>query len=208
MRIESPIGGSFTVTNTLAACALATEIGIYPETVSDAISAVRGIPGRLESLALDSTKFPFSVLIDYAHTPMAFYNCLKTLKLSVSTKQSLIVVFGCGGNRDKGKRPVFGKYAELMADKIIITEDNSRTESFDSIVSDIAAGIEKKDFEIIKDRETAIRHAFKNARKGDVIAIIGKGHERYKIIQNEYISFDEKFIIRDEMKKRGWSDES
>jgi UDP-N-acetylmuramyl tripeptide synthase len=95
-----------------------------------------------------------------------------------------------------------------MADKIIITEDNSRTESFDSIVSDIAAGIEKKDFEIIKDRETAIRHAFKNARKGDVIAIIGKGHERYKIIQNEYISFDERFIIRDEMKKRGWSDES
>lgn len=202
-KAETKLVGAFNIYNTLAALKCVIDLGIKPCIAKEALSEIDGVDGRMEITRGDVT-----AVIDYAHTPMAFYNCLKTLKLSVNTKQSLIVVFGCGGNRDKGKRPVFGKYAELMADKIIITEDNSRTESFDSIVSDIAAGIEKKDFEIIKDRETAIRHAFKNARKGDVIAIIGKGHERYKIIQNEYISFDERFIIRDEMKKRGWSDES
>ena len=104
-------------------------------------------------------------------------------------------MFGCGGNRDRQKRPLFGKYAEESADKIIITEDNSRSEDFDSIASDITSGMTADKHMIIKDREEAIRCAYSYALPGDVIALIGKGHERYKIIDNEYIPFDERGII-------------
>ena len=114
----------------------------------------------------------------------------------------MTVVFGCGGDRDKNKRPIFGKYASQIADKIIITEDNCRMESFEAIVGDIILGIPRHDYEIIQDREEAIRYAIRSSRCGDAVAIIGKGHEKYKIVGNTYFPFDERKIVEDEMKKQ------
>ena len=197
------LGGAFNVYNALAAIRCVIDLGIKPCIIKRVLCDIEGVDGRLE--VIDGK---VKTIIDYAHTPSAFYNCLKTIKSSISIKQKLIVVFGCGGDRDKSKRADFGKYAEMLADIIIITEDNSRTEDFSSIASDITGGISSKDFTLIKDREKAIRHAFSIAREGDVIALIGKGHERYKIIGSEYLPFDERQIIRDAMKDFGGKNES
>ena len=192
------IGGAFNVYNSLAALRCVIDLGIKPCIAKEALSRVFGVEGRMELINAD-----VRAVIDYAHTPAAFYNTLKTLKSYVKNGQKLTVVFGCGGNRDRYKRPVFGKYADLFADCIIITEDNSRNEDFDQIVSDIIAGISNKDYKIIKDRESAIRTAVKNASRGDLIALIGKGHERYKIVGSEYLPFDERAIIKDALKEAG-----
>lgn len=197
-KAESKLGGAFNVYNVMAALKCVIDLGVKPCIAKSMLAEIDGIDGRLE--VFDGR---IKAIIDYAHTPMAFYNCLKTIKTNVNSKQNLIVVFGCGGNRDKDKRPLFGRYAEKFADTIIITEDNSRCESFNSIANDIAAGIENKKFVKIKDREKAIRYAFKTASAGDVIAVIGKGHERYKIIGDEYIPFDERQIIKDEINRIG-----
>ena len=197
------LGGAFNVYNALAAIRCVIDLGIKPCIIKRVLCDIEGVDGRLE--VIDGK---VKTIIDYAHTPAAFYNCLKTIKSSINIKQKLIVVFGCGGDRDKSKRADFGKYAEMLADIIIITEDNSRTEDFYSIASDITGGISSKDFTLIKDREKAIRHAFSIAREGDVITLIGKGHERYKIIGSEYLPFDERQIIRDAMKDIGEKNES
>lgn len=189
-KAETNLGGAFNVYNTLAAAKCTIDLGIKPCIVKSALSKIRDIDGRMELIEGE-----INAVIDYAHTPDAFYNCLKTIKSTLNAQQRLIVVFGCGGDRDRGKRSVFGKYAELLADEIIITEDNSRTESFSDIARDIASGINSKGFSVIKSREDAIRHAFKIARCGDVIALVGKGHERYKIEGKEYFPFDERDII-------------
>ena len=195
MRIESPIGGSFTVTNTLAACALGVEIGIYPETVCDAISAVRGIPGRLESIPLDKTKYPFSVMIDYAHTPEALD---KLLSSDVFAKRCgrLITLFGCGGDRDRTKRSIMGRISAKYSDKIYITSDNPRTEDPIRIIEDIIEGLdEKDDYTVIADREQAIVEAFGECKKGDILLLVGKGHESYILDKSGRRHFSEREII-------------
>ena len=189
-KAHTNLGGAFNVYNVLAALKCVIDLGIKPCIAKSALKGIGGVEGRMEVI-----RGKVTAIIDYAHTPMAFYNCLKTVKSDINQKQSLIVVFGCGGNRDREKRPLFGKYAELLADKVIITEDNSRNESFDTIAKDITSGMKLQDCEIIKDRESAIKYAFKIANEGDVIAIIGKGHERYKIVEDQYIPLDERQII-------------
>jgi UDP-N-acetylmuramoyl-L-alanyl-D-glutamate--2,6-diaminopimelate ligase len=191
------VGGAFNVYNALSALKCVIDLGIKPCIVKEALAAVEHVDGRMEII-----EGYVRAVIDYAHTPMAFYNLLKTLKIKINPKQSMILVFGCGGDRDKTKRSEFGKYAEMFADKIIITEDNSRTEPFPAIADDIVRGIKSKTYTIIEDREKAIKYAFKSAKQGDVIAVIGKGHERYKIIGNDYIAFDERKIIRECMKEK------
>ena len=186
--------GAFNVYNSLAALKCVIDLGIKPCIARRAIESIAGIEGRMQLI-----RGNINAVIDYAHTPMAFYSCLKTLKRSINPKQSLIVVFGCGGERDKSKRSAFGMYAEAIADRIIITEDNSRSESFNDIANDIITGIKNKEFDVIQDRESAIRYAFKIAVPGDLVAVIGKGHERYKIVGQEYIPFDEREIINDSM---------
>ena len=197
-KAETRLCGAFNVYNVLAALRCVIDLGIKPCIAKRALSEIDGIGGRMEMI--DGA---VSAVIDYAHTPAAFLNCLKTIKSAINNEQNIIVVFGCGGDRDKSKRSFFGKYAELYADKIVITEDNSRTEDFDEIVKDIALGIENKEYSVINDRADAIRYAFKIAQNGDVVAVIGKGHERYKIVGKEYLPFDEKGIIRDAMQERG-----
>lgn len=195
MRVESPIGGGFTVTNSLAGAALAIECGIHPETVSDAIYAVRGIPGRMESIPLDKTKFPFSVLIDYAHTPGALEKLLKS-DVFLNRKGRLITLFGCGGDRDRSKRAVMGKIAGDCSDKVYVTSDNPRTEDPNAIIRDIVSGFDKKtDFRVITDREAAIVEAFNECGKDDILLLVGKGHESYIVDKGGRRPFSEKEII-------------
>lgn len=196
-KAEINLIGAFNVYNSLAALKCVIDLGIKPCIAKKAIANIMGIDGRMQLIKGD-----VNVIIDYAHTPMAFYNCLKTSKQIINPKQKLIVVFGCGGERDKSKRSVFGMYAQAIADSIIITEDNSRNESFNDIAKDIVSGINDKKFEVIEDRESAIRYALKIADPGDLVAVIGKGHERYKIVGREYIPFDERKIIIDAMNQR------
>ncbi len=195
MRVESPIGGSFTVTNTLAACALAIECGIYPETVCDAISAVRGIPGRLESIPLDKMKYPFSVLIDYAHTPEALEKLLSSDVFS-KRKGRLITLFGCGGDRDKSKRAQMGRIAARYSDKVYVTSDNPRTEDPDAIIRDILGGFTKNDnYTVISNREHAIAEAFYECAKDDILLLVGKGHENYIVDKGGRRHFSEKETV-------------
>ena len=189
-RVESNLPGAFNVYNCIAALRCAIDLGIKPCIAKRSLERIKSIDGRMEAIDGDVT-----VIIDYAHTPSALYNCLKSIKLNVNTRQNITVVFGCGGNRDVQKRPTFGKYAQMFADKIIITEDNSRDEDVDKIISDITSGIEGKNYEIIKDRKRAIEYAISSASIGDVIVIVGKGHEKYKITKDGYIPFDEKKIV-------------
>ena len=189
--------GAFNIYNSLAALKCVIDLGVKPCIAKRAIESITGVEGRMQIIDGE-----IKAVIDYAHTPMAFYNCLKTLKQSINTQQKLIVVFGCGGDRDKSKRALFGMHAETYADRIIITEDNSRNESFDDIANDIISGIKSKAFELIQDRESAIKHAIKNANPGDLVAVLGKGHEKYKIIKDEYIPFDERKIITTAVNKR------
>jgi UDP-N-acetylmuramoyl-L-alanyl-D-glutamate--2,6-diaminopimelate ligase len=150
-----------------------------------------------------------TVVIDYAHTPLAFENILKLLNTAKNTGQKLTVVFGCGGERDVLKRPKMGKIAENLADRIIITEDNSRGESFNKIRDDILEGIKNKDkCTVIEERETAIRHAIRTSIDGEIVAIIGKGHERYITNQDGLRYFNEPEIVRDELHSRGDRHES
>ena len=196
-KVKSALPGAFNIYNVMCALGCLTDIGIKPCIAKRAIEHIKGIDGRMEKYESDVT-----AVIDYAHTPDAFYNCLKTLKTSNNNRQNLIVVFGCGGDRDKKKRKEFGRLASQYAEKIILTEDNNRTETFADIIADIARGIDYKEYRVIRDRESAIRSAIYEARAGDTIAIIGKGHERYKIENGSSLPFDERAIIKDALIKR------
>ena len=197
-KARTRLCGAFNAYNVLAALKCVIDLGIKPCLAKEALYDIDGVDGRME--IIDGR---VRAVIDYAHTPMAFYNCLKTLKSSINAEQKLIVLFGCGGDRDRGKRSAFGEYADIFADVIVITEDNSRSEAFETIAADITSGIKKKGYKIIKDREAAIRYAIKAAARGDVVALIGKGHERYKITDVGYTPFDEREIVRDAMREDG-----
>ena len=175
-RISSPMAGGFYVYNTLAAAAAGYILGIDSEIISGALKKVK-IKGRMEKL---DTGMPYSVFIDYAHTPDALENVLKSIK--TFAKGRIITLFGCGGDRDKTKRPVMGKTAFENSDFCVITSDNSRTEEPFNIISDIISGIDAydtKEFKIIFDRREAIEYALSIARADDVILLAGKGHEDY-----------------------------
>ena len=186
--------GQHNAYNLLALYSTAVELGAAPEEVLVAISTLRPAPGRLENI-----KGPkdISVIIDYAHTPDALENVLKTLR-EIGSDRELICVFGCGGDRDKTKRPEMGLIAQKLADRIIVTSDNSRTEKTSDIMADIKTGMDisgRARSLFIEDREEAIRTAIMLAGPGATILLAGKGHETYQIIGNEKRHFDEKEIV-------------
>jgi len=186
--------GQHNAYNLLALYSTAVELGAAPEEVLVAISTLRPAPGRLENM-----KGPkdISVIIDYAHTPDALENVLKTLR-EIGSDRELICVFGCGGDRDKTKRPEMGLIAQKFADRIIVTSDNSRTEKTADIMADIKTGMDisgRARSLFIEDREEAIRTAIMLAGPGATILLAGKGHETYQIIGNEKRHFDEKEIV-------------
>lgn len=186
--------GQHNAYNLLALYTTATTLGADPEETLVAISALKPAPGRLENIRGPKG---ISVIIDYAHTPDALENVLGTLR-DIAPGHELICVFGCGGDRDKTKRPEMAQVAQNLADKIIVTSDNSRTERTADIMADIKAGMDisgKAKSLFIEDREQAIRTAVMIASEGATILLAGKGHETYQIIGTEKTHFDEKEIV-------------
>ena len=188
--------GKHNAYNLLALYSTAVELGASPEEVLVAISSLRPAPGRLENI-----KGPkdISVIIDYAHTPDALENVLKTLR-EIAPDRPLICLFGCGGDRDRTKRPEMGAIAQKYADRIVVTSDNSRSEKTSDIMADIKAGMDlsgRAKSLFIEDREEAIRTAVMIAGPGTTILLAGKGHETYQIIGAEKKHFDEKEIIEE-----------
>lgn len=191
-NIETALTGIHNVSNQLAAAGLCFAAGLDIETIARGISALSRVPGRLDPVDCGQN---FTVLIDYAHTDDALINVLSTLRMICTAK--LIVVFGCGGDRDKTKRPRMAQVAEEMADTIVVTSDNPRTENPDAIIEDICRGFTKpnaKSIIIEADRKKAIETALTAAEKNDIVLIAGKGHEDYQIIGDSKIHFDDREI--------------
>ena len=180
--------------NLLAIYSTAVTLGANPDEVLTAMSTLAPAPGRLENM-----KGPrdISVIIDYAHTPDALENTLKTLR-EIAPERQLICLFGCGGDRDRTKRPEMGRIAQKFADRIVVTADNSRTEKTSDIMAEIKEGMDisgRARSLFIEDREQAIRTAVMIADEGATILLAGKGHETYQITGKEQIHFDEKEIV-------------
>ena len=191
--------GQHNAYNLLAIYTTAVVLGADPEETLVAMSSLRPAPGRLENMRGPKD---ISVIIDYAHTPDALENVLKTLR-EIAPDRELTRVFGCGGDRDRTKRPEMGKIAQKMADRIIVTADNSRTEKTTDIMADIKEGMDisgKAKSLFIEDREQAIRTALMLANQGATILLAGKGHETYQITGTEKRHFDEKEIVAEAFK--------
>ncbi len=191
-HIKTNIGGKFTSHNALCAAACAIELGVERQKIADSFAKMPYVKGRAEVVPCDK---PFTVIIDYAHTPDGLENILKTF--AECEKNRLVAVFGCGGDRDKTKRPIMGKIAVSIADRVIVTSDNPRSEEPMDIINDILVGT--KDFEdkveVIENRIEAIKYAIKTAQKGDVIVLAGKGHETYQILKEGTIHLDEREVV-------------
>ncbi len=193
LELESPISGIFSVYNSMAAAVASYIIGVENSCITGAIHDLKGIDGRMERISDD-------IYIDYAHTPDAFEEVIKCFK-DISKNKKLIVLFGCGGDRDKTKRRVMGKIASEMADMVIITSDNSRSEDKEAIIADIITGINKnKPFYVVPDRREAIELAV-GLREDNVLLILGKGHEKYEIDKNGKHYFCEAEIIKQALRK-------
>lgn len=192
------IPGMFSVYNALGTMSVGLALGLSLADCSDAMSSAKGVKGRLEIVP---TGRDFSVVIDYSHKPDALEKVLKTLK--PVTRGRLIALFGCGGDRDKLKRPIMGRIAADNADLVVVTSDNPRTEDPDEIIREIVAGIKDKrtPTKVICDRREAIAWAIDNAAPGDVLLLAGKGHEDYQVVGHEKHHMDEREIVADCLKK-------
>ncbi len=197
-RVNARIPGMFNVSNLTAAAAVCRRSGISMENIFSALSEYNGVKGRCEIIP---TNRDFTVICDYAHTPDAIENILRSVK--EYTENHLICLFGCGGNRDAAKRPKMAAAAAKYADKLIITSDNPRNEEPELIIKDILAGIENSDvpYDVVADRRDAIYHALKIAEKGDIIVLAGKGHEDYQVLAGmERVHFDEREVVAECLK--------
>jgi UDP-N-acetylmuramoyl-L-alanyl-D-glutamate--2,6-diaminopimelate ligase len=189
-EVALPLLGDFNVANALAAAGCALGLGVPLAEVAARLSSAPQVPGRMERL----TEVPCTVLRDYSHTPDALERALATLR--PLTAGRLVVVFGCGGDRDKGKRPVMGRIAAELADVVVVTSDNPRTENPEAIIDDIEQGMGGVTHLRIPDRLTAIHTALEQARPGDTLLLAGKGHETYQVLGTEKVPFDEREIVR------------
>ena len=197
-HIKVATGGKFTVYNSLCAAVCAVEAGIPVTVAAEALSELNGVKGRAESLP---TGRDFTIIIDYAHTPDGLKNILSTFR--ECKKNRLIVVFGCGGDRDKTKRPIMGSIAEHFADYVIVTSDNPRTEDPGEIIKDILAGMKNSavPVKVIENRTEAIKFAVSIAEKDDIIVLAGKGHETYQILGTGTIHLDEREIVAEALEE-------
>lgn len=192
--VRTPIPGAFNVINTLEAATAALALGISPSAIMTALGTLAGIDGRMERVRLGAIT-DFSVFIDYAHTPDALENLLTTARHLRKARERVVLVFGCGGDRDKSKRSKMGRIASSLADRIIVTSDNSRSEDPMSIIEDIVSGIDKNsDYMIIPERRRAVEFAIREARGEDIILLAGKGHEEYEIDASGKHYFSEREI--------------
>ncbi|MBR4953492.1 MAG: UDP-N-acetylmuramoyl-L-alanyl-D-glutamate--2,6-diaminopimelate ligase [Oscillospiraceae bacterium] len=193
------IPGKFSVYNALGVIACGRLLGLSLEECADALATAEGVKGRAETVPTDGD---YTILIDYAHTPDALENILRTAR--ETTKGRVVSLFGCGGDRDSKKRPIMGKIGTDLADFAIITSDNPRTEKPEAIVADIVAGVtvEETRYAVIVDRIKAIEYAIENHLPGDVIILAGKGHETYQEINGVKHHMDEREIVADILERR------
>jgi UDP-N-acetylmuramoyl-L-alanyl-D-glutamate--2,6-diaminopimelate ligase len=189
--VRLPLIGAFNVYNSLAALAGASALGVDLRTAVRALADAPSVPGRLQPVPV---KRQFRVFVDYAHTDDALTNVMKTLR--DLQPRRLIVVFGCGGNRDKAKRPLMATAVERLADWAIITSDNPRKEDPEAIIEDIKPGFRGKNYEVVIDRREAIYNAISLAQPRDIVLIAGKGHETYQEFSDHTIPFDDLAIAR------------
>lgn len=189
--------GEFNIYNSLGVIAATKAMGISLSSIKKGIEQVV-VPGRCEMTGKEFN-LPYTIILDYAHTPDGLENILKTAR--GFTQNRLISVFGCGGDRDKVKRPQMGKIGVDLSDIAIITSDNPRTENPTAIINDILAGIDKENYEVLENRREAIKRAIYIAEAGDVLVIAGKGHEDYQILNTGKIHFDEREVVHDILSK-------
>lgn len=197
-NIRLDIPGEFSVYNALCAIGICQAVGIGISDIAKALILTKGVKGRAEVV---STPTPYTVMIDYAHTPDGLENIISTIK--GFCKGRVITVFGCGGDRDKTKRPKMGKIAGDLSDVCVVTSDNPRTEDPELIIKDILDGMKdvKAQYVAIANRTEAIEYAMKSAKENDVVLLAGKGHETYQILKDKTIHYDEREIVRDILKK-------
>ncbi len=195
-RFEIVIPGRFNVSNALCAIGIARQIGIPDAVSARGLASLERVAGRMEHVQAAGV----DVIVDYAHTPDALENLLRALR--ETARGRLIVVFGCGGDRDRGKRPQMGAIAARYADMSVVTSDNPRTEAPQAIIDEILPGIANAPHEIQADRRRAIETAIASARPGDVVAIAGKGHETYQIVGTQVLPFDDVAVARDALERR------
>ena len=203
--IRSPLLGSYNVSNILAAIGVGLHYGLPLETLQKGISEVANVPGRFEPLDEGQD---FTVIVDYAHTEAALDRLLHAVQAVSQAK--ILTVFGCGGDRDPGKRFPMGKTAARLSDRVIITSDNPRSENAFDIIHEIERGVAEgiqaggrtTGYEIISDRKNAIDKAIHAAKTGDVVVVAGKGHEDYQLIGSERLAFDDRVVAREAIRKR------
>ena len=197
--IVSCMPGEFAVSNCLLAASVLCELGFDMRAVCAAMAGIRGVRGRMEQV---NTESDFSVIIDYAHTPDALAKVLNSVRGFRKREQRIVTLFGCGGDRDRSKRSLMGAIASGLSDFVIITSDNCRTENCADIIDEIMIGFDKNCPHVrIDDRRIAIIYAIKNAEKGDIILLCGKGHEEYEIDMFGKHPFSEKQIVLEALKK-------
>ncbi|MFH1824725.1 MAG: UDP-N-acetylmuramoyl-L-alanyl-D-glutamate--2,6-diaminopimelate ligase [Candidatus Firestonebacteria bacterium] len=195
--VNLKLKGRYNVYNALASASVGFALNIDNEIIKLGLEEVSNVPGRFD---WTSTKTGFSIIIDYAHTPDALEKLLNSVK--ELTPKKIICVFGCGGDRDKSKRPIMGSIASKLANYVILTSDNPRTEEPTDIMKEIKSGIVGENFEEIKDRKEAILKAINLSQKDEVVVIAGKGHEDYQIIGSNIIHFNDKEIVTEILKSK------
>ena len=198
-RVELGIPGLFSVYNALGVIGTGLSLGLSLGECAHSLISAKGVKGRVEVVPTDGD---YTILIDYAHTPDALENVLKSMR--AVTKGRLVALFGCGGDRDRTKRPIMGRIAADNADFVVVTSDNPRTEQPEAIIADIVAGMEGTTTprEVICDRPAAIEWAIEHHQPGDVIVLAGKGHEDYQIVGHTKHHMDEREIVADILEKR------
>ncbi len=197
IAVSIRLWGQFNVMNATAAAVCGLELGLDAETVQRGIGRIAQVPGRMEGIV---SSLGFRIIVDYAHTPDALENVLKTVQ--TFTQGKVVAVFGCGGDRDRGKRPLMGGIAARLADRVIVTSDNPRSEDPDEIVRQILSGMKGfRNVETILDRSLAIRTALGEGKEGDTIVIAGKGHETYQEIRGNRLPFDDRLVVEHHLKR-------
>jgi len=199
--VESPLIGRINVYNILAACAVGLSYGLAPDVIARGIAALPAVPGRFERI--DEGQ-PFTVVVDYAHTPDALQNVISVAR-GLSPRR-VITLFGCGGDRDRTKRPLMGQAAAELSDFVVLTSDNPRSEDPLAIMNDALVGIRRVDKPhlVEPDRATAIARALNEARDGDIVILAGKGHETYQVLRDKTIAFDDRAVAREVLRGYGF----
>jgi UDP-N-acetylmuramoyl-L-alanyl-D-glutamate--2,6-diaminopimelate ligase len=197
IELRTKLRGRFNVENVLAAVAVSRLLGVENDAIAAGVAALKGVPGRFEAVEAGQ---PFAVVVDYSHKPDALENVLRTARELARSR--VICVFGCGGDRDRGKRPLMGRIASELADVAIVTSDNPRSEDPDAIIAEVVAGAEAS-LEVEPDRATAIGRALALAQEGDVVVIAGKGHEQGQEFAGRVVPFDDREVAREALRRLG-----